>query len=571
MSTNMSSSCYKLMEAHDKRNLIEISQLIDLTDKPIGLTRDEIGWSRVRSNASNCICCCNNNSITLVTTDDSYILDHVPLDNIQFAQTNASLQYLALSNHRKIAIIDLVDNDINNSYNRTNNNLMSETKVVNLAAHNLTMNDIIFWRWLDDTSLVILSYEALYTCSVDQQHINHPAYTAFSNRSRYLSMQKIFHIQQNLSALCQVNDVQRDSSGNIYAISSLYSTNNLLKLQPSNNTHNSTNNPANYLLNNSNSVSGGTLRPSFGSMPGRLSQLVNNEYSSDSLRSEQHFFDTRRNYTSPTNCSDDEICGLVQIYCKARDRSQLIQAHAITFTNPRPMFSLSRPQTCKANEDKGKQPEQEMSTNRCINDRTNPTILVAANKIGDQMRVHFTEMATFENQPSRPGQIASPTTRFDHLSDRDFPTSIVCSHVKPEGGNDNLHVALVTTKHGQLFVCSVTHSTILFNTSITNDIISSSILENSTHGLMVICRNGQVLLVRLNLTNLLKLLDESKSLRHIKSASNILEYNNNNNDDNQSSELSNEKSTKPSSSGETNNQRCTILDYDSEVIISTRL
>lgn len=562
------------MEAHDKRNLIEISQLIDLTDKPIGLTRDEIGWSKVRSNASNCICCCNNNSITLVTTDDSYILDHVPLDNIQFAQANASLQYLALSNHRKIAIIDLVDNDINYNCNRTNNNLMSETKIVNLAAYGLTMNDIIFWKWLDDTNLVILSFEALYICSIDQQHINHPAYTAFSNRSRYLSMEKIFQIHQNLSSLSQVNDVQRDVSGNIYAISSLYSTKNLLKMQPSINTHNSTISPVNYSNNKTTTITGGgTLRPSFGSMPSRLSQLVSNEYSSDSLKSDNHIFETLRNRTlSPTgNCSDDdEICGLVQVYCKVRDRSQLIEAHAITFTSPRPMFSLSRFNS-RSNDVLGKKVggtsthEQQQRHNV---GPSNPTIMIAANKVGEQMRVYFTEMASSENHyPS--GQNASPTVRFERLSDIDFPTTITCSHVKPEGGNNNLHVALITTKHGQLFVCSVTHSTILFNTSITNDIISSTILESSTQGLMVICRNGQVLLVQLNLTNLLKLLDESKTLRHIKSASNISEYNNNNI---QLSNFGDDKSMKPSSSSEANlHQRGTVLDYDSEVIISTRL
>lgn len=557
----MSSSCCKLMEAHDKRNLIEVSQLIDLTDKPIGLTRDEIGWSKVRSNSSNCICCCSNNSITLVTTDDSYILDHVPIDNIQFAQTNSSLQYLALSNHRKIAIIDLVDNDINYNCNRANNNLMSETKVVNLAAYGLTMNDIIFWRWLDDTSLVILSFDALYICSIDQQHINHPAYTAFSNRSRYLPMQKIFQVHQNLSSLCQVNDVQRDDSGKIYAISSLYSTSNLLKMQPSNNTHHSTNSPINY----SNSTGGsGTLRPSFGSMPSRLSQLVNNEYSSDSLKSDHHFFDNCRNHTlSLASCSDDDTCGLIQVYCKVRDRSQLIQAHAITFTCPRPMYSLSQTKSEVLRQKKDAVSSNELQQHNI--EQSNPTIMITANKIGEQMKVYFTEMASIENYSS-PGQSASPTVRFDHLSDKDFPTSITCSHVKPGGGNNNLHLALITTKHGQLFVCSVTHSTILFNTSITNDIISSTILESSTQGLMVICRNGQVLLVQLNLTNLLKLLDESKTLRHIKSMSNILECNNNNI---RSSRIGDEK---PSSSGEANvDQECSVSDYDPEVIISTRL
>lgn len=269
------------MEAQDKSDLIEINTLIDLTDKPIGLTREEIGWSKVRSNASNCICCCCNNSITLVTTNDSYILDHVPLDNIQFAQTNASLQYLALSNHVKIAIIDLVDNDIRNQYRRkssgsgsgssniyngknnsmNNNKLATETKIVNLSAHGLTMNDIIFWRWLNNNCLAILSYEALYTCSMSQQHINHPAYTAFSNRSRYLSMHKVLDAHEYLTALCQVTDIHQDVSGNLFAISSLYSTGSLLRINNSSNASSNTPQNSNGSISNNTNLMTNPINP----------------------------------------------------------------------------------------------------------------------------------------------------------------------------------------------------------------------------------------------------------------------------------------------------------------------
>lgn len=547
------------MEAHNKRDLVDISQLIDLTDKPIGLARDEIGWSRVRSNGSNCICCCCNNSITLVTTDDSYILDHVPIDNILCAQTNSSLQYLAMSNNRKIAIIDLVDNDIKcgcgYSNNNNNNNLTTETKVVNLAAHSLTMGDIIFWRWLDDTTLAILSYQALYTCSVNQQHINHPAYTAFYNRSRYLSMQKIFDIHQNLSTFCQITDIQRDSTQNLYAISSLYSASSLVpKLASSSNTLQRPNANA-----SNNHTSSATLRPSFGSMPSKLSQLAGNEHLYESLKSDNLMFGLRQDYHNQTvssntskSSNEDEIGGLVQVYCKLRDRSQLIQAHALTFTNS------SSSSSCSNTTDIDHK-----------NDRiTTPTTLVAANKFcTNQMRVHFIEMATWtDGHIFTGGQNASPVTSFDRFSSKDFPTSIVCPHVNTSD-NSSLHVALITTKHGQMFVCSVAHSTILFNTTITNDIISSTILESNTQGLMVICRNGQVLLVKLNLTRLMKLLEESKTLRHISSAHNI-------------SSSSGMKSDRVSEAYKTvdsltkvigNNQASTTLDNGPEVLISTKL
>lgn len=272
------------------------------------------------------------------------------------------------------------------------------------------MNDIIFWRWLDDTTLAILSYDALYTCSITQQQISHPAYTALSNRSHYLSMQKAFDCHQHLSSVCQVTDIQRDISGNLFAISSLYSTSSLLKLntpqppttgQRSNFSHilggggGSGNNAA--APNSSGSTA--TLRPSFGSVPSRLSQLANNDQSFDSLKSE-YLFDTQTNQRNPAQASQmstlgDEICGLIQVHCKLRDRSQLIQAHAITFTYP-----------IQQQNHQSQQP------------RKRPSILVAANKIGSQMRVHFVEMATADNYPAS-GQNGSTTSRFDRFSEFD--------------------------------------------------------------------------------------------------------------------------------------------------------
>lgn len=527
----------KLAEGSDKRDLIEIKTLIDLTDKPIGLTRDEIGWSRVKSNASNCICCCNNNSITLVTTNNSYILDHIPLDNIQFAQTNSSLQYLALSNHRKLVVIDLADNDeikcdnCNSNRNKAGKpkRIASETKIVNLSAQGLTIGDVIYWRWINESTLAILSLDALYTCNTNQPYVSHPAYTAITtNRTRYLSLEREFDNRQYLGSLYQVTNIQQDLSQNFFAISSLYSTSSLVDQCQFNQQPTNTQLQASTSIVQQRSLGAQTLKSSFGSMPSRLSHLANNDHqSSDHLPRSEHSFEFyKKNFhqlhaslnsssssssIANVQLSEDEVRGLIQVHCKMRNRSQLIQAHAITFTNPNPPNYILDSRT----DDDPQVPR-------------NPTILVAANKIGDQMRVYFIEMASSENHvPPANKQNSSPMIRFNRLSRIDFPTSIVCSHVLNEGpqstGNSqHLHVALITTKHGQLFVCSVAHSTILFNTQITPDVISSTVLEDNTQGLMVICRNGRVLLVKLKLMKIMKLLEESKTLRHISSLHNML-------------------------------------------------
>lgn len=540
----------------DNKDLIDVTQLIDLTDKPIGLTRDNLGWTKVKANASNCICCCCNNSITLVTTDASYILDHVPIDNIQFAQANASLQQLALSNHRKLVIIDLVDGNIGDdpmvANNGSSHSAMKETKVVNLAAYGLTMSDIIHWRWLDDHELAILSYDALYTCHINQQNISHPAFTALANRSRYLSLERICDVHQHISASCQVTDIQRDSTKNLYAISSLFSQ----RITPSNTT--STNMNAqqqsgsplpntNHSLHQALSLSA-ALRPSFGSVPNKLSQLTNNNKSFDSLNSD-HLTDHNRSHDySPDIEEQGEIYGLAQVYCKLRERSQLLRTHAVTFTSTNNAFGLNSSSMRDSANSIGS-PGQK-----------NSTILVTANKTDDKIRFHFIEMYTADGFQT--GQNTSQTTRMDRMSHIDFPSSIVCSHLQSPNGTP-LHVAMITTKHGQLFVCSVTHGAILFNTSLTTDIISSTILESRTQGLMAICRNGQILLVRLNLPMIMKLLDEKKTLRYISSSHNFLS----------SMDIVNNNVTSNSdpTSDVDRDARSSSLDLGLDIIISTKL
>lgn len=592
-----------------KDNLIEIQQLIDLTDKPIRLTRDEIGWSKVRCNASNCICCCCNNTITLVTTDDSYALDHIPLDNIQYAQTSPNLQYLALSNHRKLAIINLVDNNIeqqqaNHSKQQTTNGqhqsrtdnvtkrLKSETKFVNMAAMGLTMNDVIFWRWLDNNTLALLSHESLYTCLINQTHINHPAFTALSNRSQLLMMDRVCDIDQHLSTLCQVTDIQRDSSANLYAISGLYSTMDQPFLRPQNqqvNRNQASQQTSTFSANLH--LPASRLKQSFGSVPSRLSQLVGNDSSLDSIKPDQSFDLSRLVRASSStstssaayngrNNHDDgsaNVDGLVQVYCKIRDRAQIIRAQTMTFT------SIEKP----INTSRSDSPDSSNTSSPTMSSTTTTTTiatttLIAARRTANRLKVHFIGMSTTEEHATS-GQAASPSTEFNCLDGRDFPTSIVCCSDIFTSTNNNqnreLHLAMITTKYGQLFVCSIAHSTILFSTRIADDIISSTILEDKTGGLMAICRNGQVILVKLNADKLIRLLDETKRLRHISSSQNLLTTshvttsslpsstsvyrktrvvsptNNNNNDDDDDPKLS----------------RTSSVDIGMEILISTKL
>lgn len=470
------------MSGRERNDLLDVSQLIDLTDKPIGLAPQDISWARVRSNASNCICCCYDNSITLVTNDDSYTLDHVPLDNIRCAQANPSLQHLAISNHSKIAIVNLLDigSDSNQRPSRANKPI-SDTKYVNLASHGVTMSDVTFWRWLDDDHLAILTTEVLYTCFVDQPKINHPAFTALSNRSQYLAMEKVCDCHSYFGKLCQITNVHRDASENIYAISGLYSTSQLIKLQSD---------PNNNILEP-------TLRHNSSSVPSHLSRLNNSTFEHAGSDSPTAGRNMGHHRSMSASVADDVVCGLVQVYCKNRKRSQLIQAHSVTFTgvpNRIPDFHH------QGNSSQGK----------------SNTVMIAAHKTDYQLRVYFTEMATQPSQVPTSQQGSCSTTKFAQRNYSDFPTSITCSQV-PVGSVDKcMSVAFITTKYGQLFVCSVNHGSILFHTTMASDIVCSTVLESKSQGVMAICRSGRVLLAKLKASGLCKIMNEGKAIENTK-------------------------------------------------------
>lgn len=486
-------------------NLVHVSPIIDLLDKSIGLNPHEIGWSRVRSNASNCICCCSDNSITLVTNHDSYHFDHVPLTDIQFAQANTSLQHLAISNHQKIAIVNLLDHETMTNIRRSHGaKFNNETKFVNLAAHGLTMSDVIFWRWLDDECLAILTYDALYTCSLNQQRIKHPAFTALSNPSQHLMMDKVCECNTHLSELCQITNVQRDSSGNLFAISGLYSPSYgseppVTNININNNTHHQQNQHfhSKYQLNNTATRIGQTLKHASASVPSQLSKLADAPKILSPSKSARH--QRAKSKSSSPSPGEYLVCGLVQVYCRSRDRSQIIQTHAVTFTcldrEPRKLS-----EGCEAGNA----------------DSSTTTIMVAAHQVGYQMRIYFTEMETCGNYLPTGEHDSCQTSRYACRDDVDFPTSINCSKISAaNSGKKSLNLAYVLTKFGQLLVCSVTHSTILFCTSVTTSTVSSSVLESQSQGLVVICRNGKVLHVRLDVPEVLKLVGKRKSLKRV--------------------------------------------------------
>jgi len=503
---------------------IQISQVIDLTDKPIRLKRDEIGWSRVRANASNCICCCCNSSITLVTTNESYILDHIPLDDINHAEASHNLKYLALSNDSKIAVIDLVNQEniedqsrkwiapnkanggeaicqnCNSDANqRIKRSTKGDTRFVNIASYGVTMQDVLFWRWLDESTLAILTLSSLYTCSLSQPQINHPAMNALDKRTRLLSMEKVCDLDDDLSFYTQITDVQRDLSANYYAISGLYRVDHLRKLMGQTVTkREKTRNISISSPLASPQFSMG-MRPSFGSVPSRLSQLVNTDHSFDSTGSEnlQESSSWRRTAVDPaihlpksilmlTNYENDSIQGIVQIHCRMRECSQLILAHAVAYTTEFP-------------------------------DGSGKVKLVVAEKLGNRSRVQFVDMAEDVTSYS-PGRHASQLIDFDDGPDgSEFPISIICVH------QDTNHLAMITTKFGQLIVCSVRHETILFTTRIVSDIVSGVVIDSRPKGLMVICRNGRVLSVHFDSSRLAQLAEESKKkLRHISSCQSFL-------------------------------------------------
>lgn len=539
-----------------RHEFIEVTRLIDLTDKPIRLTRDEISPSKVRSTSSNCICCCSNNSITLVTTKDSYIIDHIPLENVEFGQTNPGLNYLAISNHRKLVVIELIDSNIPDQHEKQSSRLnrpKSEVKMVNLPEHGITMNDVVHWRWIDDETLAILTVESLYTCAIHQAQINHPAYTALSDRSRLISMEKVCDVHYNLTRMSQITSIQCDSTRNLYLVSGIYSAeSNQGHLTNANNTanHLHTNDSNHHRSDNSKPK----LRPSFGSMPSRLSQLV---YSDQSVSG------TLRKSLLSLQLNEGPVEGYVQVYCRMRDRTQLIQAHTATFTH-----KVSQV------------------------DDVDKTLLIACTKIGSRMRVNFIEMATPDNPIPSSGQNWSPLTSFDSLDGQDFPTTIVCSHLIQDHGFQ-LPVAMMTTKHGQLYVFSILHGTKLFQTRITCEIISSAILEKETNGLMAICRSGQVLLVKLVHTKVSKLLSEKRKFvrntlsssqhasmdaiaecqsendKHISYDDESIDNNNSSSSVRRQPSLTN--SADSNSSLTNNDNKSSSLDTGLEVLISTRL
>ena len=568
---NVGDTTWRQAKRSLRRNIVKIHQLIDLTDKPIRMKKDEISCSQVRATGSNCICCCFDNSISLVTTNDSYIIDYIPLDSIQSAQANSSLQYLAMSNKHKIAIIDLVENHDSsrehsslsssslsssisctissssspssprsplssssppspNNNNGSNNKLTrSSAKVVNLASKGLTMDDVLHWRWIDESCLALITQEALYICPVDQTQINHPALTALARSSQLLSIEKVCDINRNLaSKFCRITDIQRDASSNLYAISALCRSSDFYQANYSPDISTSTTNsptqlPAaahyHYRLPSFNSS---TLKHSFSSVPGRLSQLVHNERSFDSIKSansstasetlNKSIDQTHQLSIAPLETGDDEdeLCGLVQIHCKVRDRSQLIQVHAVAFASCPTTLDSS-----VASSDNGQANGNGTSESSMMASEQLSTTLIAATRVEDKLRVHFIGMVTSEDLTTN-GQYASPSTKFHRPDENkfDFPVSIVCSTIN---GDAKLHVAMIATKYGQLYVCSVVYGTILFDVRVSYDVISSTVVESKTSGLMCICRNGQVLLVEFDSDKLGQLLDESRCLRPIPS------------------------------------------------------
>lgn len=420
-------------------DLVEIKELVKLTD--VGLMRDDISWAKVKSTSSRCICCCSNSTIKLITDQESYefLLDTDILANCDCAQVNENMQHIAISNENKIIIIDLIDD--------TRCEYANIVREVNLSANGLTMRDVIHWQWIDQVTLGIITQQHVYTCCITQPQINHFAHSAITNRSKSLNLNKEFDCDQKLTTLCQITSIQRDATCNIFALSGLTT---YLEYQKKSNT---------------------------------CSTLTSNRFSfmtNDSLDNYQS--DSRE------GSIEENICGLVQIYCCIRKRSQTIEAHAVAFSTP-----LNKPK----------------SKNKIlVPTNANHTTLIAANKIGESIKVYFIDMPTVANTMCQrdPTQTIKINSRW---SDCDVPTSIVCARQK------ELNLAYITTKYGQMLVCDTTNSDILFQVTITSDIICCTVAEKNGQGIYVISRDGQVILVKVILDRLLNYIGGKYRNKHL--------------------------------------------------------
>lgn len=531
---------------YKSQDLIKINQLIDLTDRPISLERDEICWSNVRTSASNCICCCCNGSLTLVTTDESYVLDQIPLDNIETGQANSSLQYLALANDKQLVVLDLIENCLCcHVVSRTVANdqhlhreRRSCKRLIDLDSIGLTMQDIIFWRWVDEVTLALVSAEALFVCRIDEIHIGHPATTALNRLpTQYLSLERVCDLHVDLTGHCQISDVSRDPSGNLYAITGIcqlrpvdpksgHHLRYVAKLVPTFNTsrrHREINNslkvpnPMSKLKHNSRSV------------PGHLSSMVcdyerhqqptvtklSNFSSIDSLRRISSSKLPQLDSLLKSSCSQttvtglecrEEIRGATQIYCRLRDRTQVIQAHAVAFTTISTL-DCSDTGSCESSSVK--------TVDRDSMDEIAPswTTLVAASRVEDVIKVYFIGMATTADLTTS-GQNTSRSLEFSSYYDdkMDFPIKVVCT--KLDSTNDRTHAAMIVTKFGHLIVCSIKQSSILFSVHVHHDPISDAVLEDKSRGVMLISENGRVLLVKIREDKFCQILDEKRTFRH---------------------------------------------------------
>lgn len=536
----------KVLETHEKSQLLELSHLLDLTDEPVGLRRRDVSWARVRPNAASCICCCSSdsrNAVTLVTkeeenerppqvgtsTDDfRHLLDGA---SVESAQVNDAMTQLALASASKLVVVDLGAQHASRQ--------RSNARVVNLAAEGLTPRDLLFWLWLDDKTLALVTGSAVLACAVNQSQVAHPALSALKLRFRLLRLRRLCSVNSFLGDFCQITNVLVNASHSLVLVAGLYSA--------------------------SSGVGGGSsseaderrmprsrrmLRANqFGSVPSQLSSLATSKLasldasarpanadsssltssassassaSSSSFSSVAAFDSTslaRHKRLEPSSpLADADVYGIVQVYCRRRDLCQLIHAHAVALTNALPLKLAPS-----------------ANNNNHSNTETEPCILVAASKLcKDSMRVYFVEIASeCANGRWLTGQNAAPSTYFDDLNKSDFPSSIVCAHLNDTSAG--LHVAFVVTKHCQLFVCSISHSTILFSTNILNGepwscpstssaprvTLTCACLDRPAQGLIVVLSCGKVMLLKLRLGGLMKLLERNSSLRHISSSNSV--------------------------------------------------
>lgn len=175
-----------------------------------------------------------------------------------------------------------------------------------------------------------------------------------------------------------------------------------------------------------------------------------------------------------------EVIGHVQIYSKSYRHSQVIEAHVVNFTT------------------------YKFEGNQCA---TN--VLLAAKRTQlNQAKIYMIELGPVcEGNLALMSRTEVVTWRDAEDGRYDIPVGIECSN--------ELALVFVLSKYGNMYVCDLESGVLISRCPICSDVIFTSYLDYSTQGVIAISRNGQVLLIEIQLAEMISLLNAVPSKQHI--------------------------------------------------------